>query len=293
MFEVVIGNAVISLIYAVVMLAKRKNPALSLFFLFLPVLGMGIYAIPLCVLKIRGRGIYDRETLVKRLDIEKERSAPEVEKELDVVPVEAAREMASNTEKRALLLNQLKKDMNTGYRSILPAGKDHDSESAHYVAAARMEVYRRKQAVLAECKAIWEQDLYNFQNMQNYLTELEAYIGSELLSEKEANVYKTEYCEIVELVLQTQNDVFSPEEYSCYLRYLVELGQSGKAEQCWKNMRNEVKNENAYQTMLKLYYERKDENMFYQCLEKLKKSELELSAELLKTIRYWSKRRAL
>ena len=58
-------------------------------------------------------------------------------------------------------------------------------------------------------------------------------------------------------------------------------------------MRNEVKNENAYQTMLKLYYERKDENMFYQCLEKLKKSELELSAELLKTIRYWSKRRAL
>ena len=60
MFEVVIGNAVISLIYAVVMLAKRKNPALSLFFLALPIFGMGIYAIPLCVLKIRGRGIYDR-----------------------------------------------------------------------------------------------------------------------------------------------------------------------------------------------------------------------------------------
>ena len=88
MFEVVIGNAVISLIYAVVMLAKRKNPALSLLFLALPIFGMGIYAIPLCVLKIRGRGIYDRETLVKRLDIEKERRSPEIEKELDVIPVE-------------------------------------------------------------------------------------------------------------------------------------------------------------------------------------------------------------
>lgn len=293
MFEVVIGNAVISLIYAVVMLAKRKNPVLSLFFLSLPVLGMGIYAIPLCVLKIRGRGIYDRETLVKRLDIEKERRSPEVEKELDVIPVEDAMEVSSNTEKRALLLNQLKKDMNIGYRSILPAGKDHDSESAHYVASARMEVYRRKQAVLAECKAIWEQDLYNFQNMQNYLTELAAYIGSELLSEKEANVYKTEYCGIMEFVCKEEKDVFSQEEYSCYLRYLVELGESEKAEQCWKKMSSEKKNEKAYQAMLQLYYERKDEKTFYQCLEELKQSNINLSAELLKFVRYWAKRRTL
>lgn len=293
MLEIVIGNVVISLIYVIVMLVKRKSPALSLFFLALPILGICIYAVPMWILQLSGRGRYDREMLVKRLEIEKERSAPEVEKELDVVPVEDAMEMASNTEKRALLLNQLKKDMNTGYRSILPAGKDHDSESAHYVAAARMEVYRRKQEALGECKAKWEQDLYDMEKMQDYLAELTDYIGCELLSEKEANVYKTEYCEIMELALEAQNDVFSSEEYSCYLRYLVELGQSEKAEQCWKNMRNEDKNENAYQTMLKLYYDRNDENMFYQCLEKLKKSELELSAELLKTIRYWSKRRVL
>ena len=293
MLEIVIGNGVISFMYAVVMLAKRKRPALSLFFLSLPVLGVCIYGIPFGVLKLRGRGLYDRETLVKRLEIEKERRIPEVEKELDVIPVEDAMEVSSNTEKRALLLNQLKKDMNTGYRSILPAGKDRDCESAHYVAAAKMEIYRRKQAVLAECKAIWEQDLYNFQNMQNYLTELEAYIGSELLSEKEINVYKTEYCEIVELLLEAHNDVFSPEEYSCYLRYLVELGQSEKAEQCWKNMSTEKKNEKAYQAMLQLYYERKDEKQFYQCLDELKHSNINLSAELLKLVRYWSKRRTL
>ena len=293
MFEVVIGNAVISLIYAVVMLAKRKNPVLSLFFLSLPVLGMGIYAIPLCVLKIRGRGIYDRETLVKRLDIEKERRSPEVEKELDVIPVEDAMEVSSNTEKRALLLNQLKKDMNTGYRSILPAGKDHDSESAHYVAAARMEVYRRKQEALAVRKKKWGRDLYNLKELRNYLMELEDYIGSDLLSEKEENGYKSEYCEIVEFVLRSHRENISPKEYSCYLRYLVELGESEKAEQCWENMRNEDKNENAYREMLKLYYERKDEKTFYQCVEELKKSEIELSAELLKTIRYWSKRRTL
>lgn len=291
MFEIVIGNTLVSLMYAVVMLAKRKNPAISIFFLSLPVLGICIYVIPLWMLKIRGRVLYDRETLVKRLDIERERRIPEVEKELDVVPVEDAMEIASNTEKRALLLNQLKKDMKTGYRSILPAGKDRDSESAHYVAAARMEMYRRKQASLAACKAIWEQDLYNLEKMQNYLAELADYIGSELLSEKEANVYKTEYCEIMELVLEAQNDVFSPEEYSCYLRYLVELEQSEKAEQCWWNMGVQKKNENAYQTMLQLYYKRKDEKTFYQCLEELKQSKINLSAELLKSVRYWSKRR--
>ena len=137
-------------------------------------------------------GYYDRENLVKRLEIEQERVMPAVEKELNVIPIEDAMVISSNVEKRALLLEQLKKDINANYKVILPAGSDSDSESAHYVAAARMEVYRRKQVILAAKKKEWEKERDNPDKLKAYLNEIEDALDSNRLADKEEDIYRTE-----------------------------------------------------------------------------------------------------
>ena len=234
---------------------------------------------------------YDRESFVKRYNIEREQTMPEVEKELDVVPVEDAMAISSNEEKRALLLEQLKKDLQSNYKVVLSAGSDGDSESAHYVAAAKMEVYRRKHAQLQSWKKKVKEEPGNAKILKRYLKELEEFIESELLAEREAQLYKVQYCEEFKKLEGMGENGLTKEEYGCYLTYLVDLKQYEKAQTFWKNCNQSEKNETAYRKILQMYYEMRDEQKFYQCLDSLQTSGIKLSLEGRKLLHYWAERR--
>lgn len=283
-------NTIVSILFAVKMKSEGQKAWIACFFLVFPVMGFLVYLIPLLIFRIWGIGSYDRETLVKRLDVKQESIMPAVEKELNIIPVEDAMAVSSNSEKRNLLLEQLKKDISENYKTVLVAGSDSDSESAHYVAAARMEVYRRKQSQLSVIRKEWENDKDNHEKLLCYLKELADYIESELLADKEADIYKSEYCRIVE-DCQGKEGLLSEREYSHYLSYLIGLKQHGKAEQFWEQIPEASKNESAYVAMMKMYHGNGDKDMFYKCLDELSKSEIKLSSDGLKMLRYWQERR--
>lgn len=285
-------NFIISMIIAAVMYVKKRKAWISLFFIMLPVLGIIIYFLPQLILCITESGNYDRESLVKRLEVEQEHVMPELEKELNAIPISDAMAVSNNMEKRALLLDQLKKNIFTNYKTILVAGTDSDSESVHYVAAAKMEVYRRRQNLVSVAKKAWESKADDPEKREDYLRQLEAHISSGLLAEKEAAIYKKEYCE---QIFEIQKEgVMTPENeaYSSCLEYLVDLGEYKKAEMLWKMIPAESKNEEMYDSMLKMYFVREDQTMFYQCLDELCGSKISLSPEGLNMLRYWRERRS-
>ena len=224
------------------------------------------------------------------MDIEKERVMPSVEKELDVIPVGDAMAVGSNYEKRKLLLEQLKKDIDVNYKVVLFASGDEDSESAHYVAAAKMEVDRRNQAKLIEVRKEWEQDLENDTKWKQYLCELALYIESDLLAEKEAQIYKKEYCSNVLEALEKRKTSISSVEYTKCLSYLVSLKQYEMVDNLWQQISDQDKEEESYWVILQMHHERLDKEKFYNCLDELSKSEIKLSAEGLKMLRYWKER---
>lgn len=288
---IVIINTILSIAFAIAMFSKGQKAGISIFFFVFPIMGFLIYGIPLWILKKRGVGGYDRESLVKRLDVGREAVMPVVEKELNVIPIEDAMAVSSNTEKRTLLLQQLKKDISVNYKAVLPAGNDSDSESAHYVAAAKMEVYRRKQAEVLLYKKEWEQDFDNYEKLMNYLTILSEYVDSDLLAEKESEIYKEEYCNKIEEVMIKKIELLTAEEYSCCLEYLVDLNQNDRAEFLWDSVPGEGKNEKSYITMLRMYYDLKNKEMFYKNLDELSASSIKLSSDGLKMLRRWTERR--
>ena len=114
-------NLVCSLVFTVVSAKKGQKLFLGAFFAVFPVMGFAIYFLPQSILKIQKNYAYDRESLVKRYDIEQEEAVPFIDRELNVVPIEDAMAVSSNEEKRALLLEQLKKDIHENYRVALPA----------------------------------------------------------------------------------------------------------------------------------------------------------------------------
>lgn len=282
-------NFAVSIIFLLFAVVRKQKIGLTIYFIVFPVMGFVIYYLPQWILNIRKHFSYDRESLVKRFDIEQVQSMPVVEKELNIVPIADAMAVSSNAEKRSLLLEQLKKDIHTNYKVVLPAGKDSDSESAHYVAAARMEVYRGKQEKIGRTRRQMEKEPENAECLREYLKELTGYIESDLLTEREAELYKVDYCKRLEHA-KNKNGM-TGEEYNCYVMYLVDLKRYKEAEAFWKKFMQCERNEMAYRKILQMYYDVGDKQKFYQCLDDLQKSTIRLSPEGLKILRYWTERR--
>ena len=288
LLAILVVNAMLSVCYSIFVLRKNQMMWLGLFFLTVPVLGFAIYFSAKSVLDLLPTHPYDRENLIKRYNVDRMEKDPEMERELDVIPVEDAMAVGSTREKRGLLLDQLKKDMQSNYKYILPASADSDSESAHYVAAGMMEVCRRKQLHLQELKARIQEQPDSEGLLHEYLLTLRDYMESGLITPKEAVLFKTEYCACFEEVIQ--EGTVSQGENAAYLTYLIDLHLKDKANAYWAQCPDGRKNEAAYRKMLEMYYNDANKNRFYACLDQLKASDIVLSPEGVNMVRFWSGR---
>ncbi len=269
---------------------KKQNMGVVLFFIFLPGLGFLIYFLPHWIQKLIGIEQYDRESLVKRLHIEKSQERPDMKTELDVVPVEDAMAVSENVEKRSLLLNQLKKDIYSNYKELMAAENDRDSESAHYVAAAKMEVYRTQQKQWIQIFKKYEKNPKSAPQYIKVLDTLKDFIDSNLMSVKEQEMYKKRYCDLIE-GKDMQEVVISDEQYTAYLIYLTDLKKYEKAEDFWNKSRDYVRNEICYMRMMEMFYEVRAEAKFKKCIKDLQTdATIRLSSNGLEKLRYWLKK---
>ena len=280
-------NAVGALIFFFLYLRKGQKAFLALFFLALPVLGFVLYFVVLGMGRIRNRKIYDRDSLVGRSNVEKSLLRPDMEKELDIVPVEDAMAVESNEEKRKFFLNELKKDLYRNYREILPAGRDRDSESAHYVASARMEVYRNLYDKIREGVEEYSKDSKSAEKLSSLLFRIADLANSGLLSKGENEIYKKKYCDIFAMTSESLKKQFEWREFEQQIIFLVDLKRFEEAEHVWKKMAKGNRTEKGYARMLELYYEQKDRQEFHRVLDELRGSGIVLSPDGMNMVRFW------
>lgn len=288
---ILVVNLLCALLYAVVKIVRKENPWTAVLFLFLPVLGFIIYFLPRLFLRLLGHEQYDRDSFVRRFQIERMATHPNVAEELSVVPVEDAMAVSANADKRALLLNQLKKDTGSSYRVLLAAENDQDSESAHYVAAAKMEAGRLLQQRWTESSDAYISDPENQENYHEACTALREIIASGVLSPRETKLYQNKYCGLILEQQERDPDVIQQLEYESYLCYLVDLDEHEQAIRFWEEHLEQVKSEVAYMKMLELFYKISDHRRFLACLRQLQADrDVRLSTQGLERLRYWKAR---
>ena len=291
LMALLIGNLIAAVCYAVVKAVRKEGAGVTVFFLFLPVLGFVLYFLPRILGRLFGQGKYDRESLVGRNSIKKMEEHPNMEEELNVVPVEDAMAINENREKRALLLRQLKKDISENYKALLAAEKDEDSESVHYVAATKMEVYRVLHQRWLECSRAYEQDQEDSEKFREVCEALRKLIESQVLSGREQEIYRKKYCSLMEAQVLIDESVLLDLDYEKWMAYLIELERFQAAEQLWDQRRDRLKNENSYMKMTELFYRRREKKKFHACIAELQKDrQIRLSAQGLERVRYWMQR---
>lgn len=275
---------------------NRSKLFLSLFFLFLPLIGFIIYIVSLFLIKYLNSKLYDRLSLVNRYKSEEEIHSPDVNKELNIIPINDAMVIANTFEKRKLMLEQLKKDIHVNYKNILDASDDKDSETAHYVASVKMEVYNKLNLDLQKAIKMYE-DGKNVNSKEidisathSLLSALINVIESKLLSESELSLYIIKYCDLVEEELLTISEKINTEiikfldkfiTYSVYIKRYVNVITT------FNRIPKKHRNERMYIQILKMYYDTNQEDNFKKIFNDLRNSSIPLSSEGLELVRFW------
>lgn len=287
-----VANALLSLAYLVVKAGRKELGSVALLFLFLPGLGFLLFFLPYLVQRVlRAVGIDRDAILVQVHDIDAAPEHPNLREELDVVPVADAVAVSENRDKRSLLLQQLRRDLKDTYKLLQAAEQDEDSESVHYVAAAKMEVYRLHQQYWLGCRKDYEEDPTNVENYHDALGALNAILDSNVYSAREENVYRKRFCMIVAAQIARDESVVTEDEYERYLRYLIDLENYGAAEHLWETSADRMRSEATYTYMLKMFYSLGQRAKFQACLNDLRRNkQVRLSSQGLEQLRYWSDR---
>lgn len=287
-------NFALTALYAVIKGIRREGAGVAAFFIFLPGLGFIIYFLPgLLRIFLERVGIDQEAILTHVFKIDRQPEHPDVREALNVVPVEDAMAVSGNTEKRALLLKQLKKNLKENYKILLAAERDEDSESAHYVAAAKMEIYRLGQTRWLECRRDYEQEPDNPEKYHMACEVLTEMLASGVLSAREQSIYRKRLCDLVQGQIDAGESEVSQREYEEYLSSLVELGRYTDAELLWQRYADRIRSEAAYRDMLKMFYQVGERQKFENILDDLcKNKQIRLSPKGLEQLRYWTRRLA-
>ena len=288
------ANTALAVLYAIVKLVRREGAGAVVYFLFLPGLGFIIYFLPWLLQTFWERMGVDREAiLIHAYEVDLQPEHPDVREALNVVPVEDAMAVSGNEEKRSLLLKQLKKDLTENYRLLLAAEEDDDSESAHYAAVAKTEIYRLHQTRWLECRRDYAQDPDDPEKYHTVCTALIEMLASGILSSREQSAYQKRLCGLVQRQIDIGEGEVSQREYEEYLSALVALGQYEDARLLWQKYADRMRSEAAYQNMLKMFYQAGNRQEFEAILEDLRKNrQIRLSPKGLEQLRYWTGRLA-
>ena len=287
-------NFALSVLYIVIKRVRREGAGTVVYFIFLPGLGFLIYFLPGLLQAFWERIGVDREAiLIHAFEVDLQPEHPNVREALNVVPVEDAMAISANEEKRDLLLKQLKKDLTENYRVLLAAEWDEDSESAHYAAVAKTEIYRLHQTRWLECRRDYAQEPGDPERYHAACEALIDMLASGILSSREQSAYQKRLCELVHRQLDAEEGEVSQREYEEYLNSLVELGRYADAERLWQEHAERMRSEATYHSMLNMFYRTGARQKFEELLDDLcKNRQVRLSSKGLEQLRYWRDRLA-
>ena len=247
-----------------------------------------------CVVLVLAHGLY--QTLFER-DIDREAvsfsknrvkiyTLPEEERELNIVPVNETLAVSDIGMQRTLILNVLKDYSEQSLATMSDALSSQDSEVSHYAASALMDA-------ISEFRATAQNLLYAIEKNEDDI-EVKIvcfqYINNALLKNFLPEVERKSYIyalnEVLRKMFYQDKEKVKPEYYETMVYFLLQLHDFTLAH-IWCELLSEYHKHTLsyYKAMLQLLYEEKNTSLFFDTVEKLKRSDVKIDGETLDLIR--------
>ena len=228
------------------------------------------------------------------VEFSKKRHVPRVkadeERERNIVAVEEAIVVSDQEKKRINMLNVLLGETEESYSAIALALDSDDSEVAHYAASflqSKMDTFREK--VRKTRQKIAESDIHE-EECQEQVLELIKYMNHMLKQKVFTRVEQVDFVaqmeQLCETLFQNARDRMTQECYESIMGRIMELQEYDKAELWGNRFREQYPDLLASYTLrLKLYFETKEKDKFFEVLDQLRASPVVVDNKTLELIR--------
>ena len=287
-------NLIAALIVCFAFLRRDKQKAIAylLIFIAIPILGLVLFGLVAWIFSFKKKkeNEYDLSDLMTFQSAKKYFFRPNMDEELNFVSVEESIQVSNTQEKRILVRNILKKDIDQYSKSVLSALKDNDSETTHYAASAIMEVFRKMTLGLDQIETEFKESPDDMEIAQVFASALAGYIESGILSKRDREQSVQKYLAVVDRIYAQQPELLTDQDYIRQSDFYAETGDLASAEIWAKSAMEFHKQEDTYMNMLKICYLAQDKSKFDSVLTDLRHSPVVLSEQSLDRLRFWIER---
>ncbi|WP_310832545.1 hypothetical protein [Paenibacillus pedocola] len=211
----------------------------------------------------------------------------DIDKEVNVVPLEEALLVGDLSNRRRTMIDLLNQDA-TDYLEVLRlAVANEDTETSHYAVSALVEIKRKLNRSIQRLSVRYESSRDDAGFLNGYAEVLRNYIRSGFLDTGTLERLKYDLAEVLQYLIEADPGAFSIYEEKAGIE--LELGNFAAAERVALQFEERFPDrEEPYLLLMKLYHTSRSPVLFQDALLRLKQSSARLSSDGLKFVRYWS-----
>lgn len=214
---------------------------------------------------------------------------PDMESEINLVPMEEAILIDDKENLRQLLLTVLRGDISKSINAVTKALNSSDSEASHYAASAIMDINNEFQNTLQKFHAQLEATPDDKEVNQLFIEYLIKMLNTNFLSDMELKTYVYTLSQTCQHVFDFDKSYMKAGYYSNLIKLLVRIGDIQAAHLWVPRLLSEYPEEmESYRCILRFYYSIQDKENFFHHLERLKRSDVSIDKDLLDLIRIYS-----
>lgn len=265
---------------------KRENRVIkAIIITFIPVLG---YALSYLLFK-RSNNI-QQESSWESNEVFLFSSFPsskiDVEREINVIPLQEVLLSNDNHHKRSMLIDSLK-DGTNNIDILYKATKSDDTETAHYAAIAIMEIQKKFVTSLHGLIKRIEENPTDYEVMDRYAETLEKYVDSNMVDQETKMKYRLQLSELLERLLESpiRCKKHFVEKINCDL----EIGDMVKSQFYSQMFMDDFPDDEVpYLLAMKVSYTMQNTKKLYEIMNKLKRRPIQLSPTGINALHFWS-----
>lgn len=210
----------------------------------------------------------------------------DIEKEINLVPIQEALLLNDNKIKRTLLIHSLKENVVHNPQVLEMALENEDSETSHYAATAIMELKRKLLNRIQELEEQLAAKPDDPGTLSTYAEVIQQYLKSGFLDEGTCTQYQTLLSKVLERILESGNG--SQQHYIEKINVDLEFHDYKKASlYSEKFLESHRDDEMAYIMAMKLHYTLRNPSRLQSVVSLLRKQPVRLTPQGLNIIRFW------
>ncbi|SCW78220.1 hypothetical protein SAMN04487970_104616 [Paenibacillus tianmuensis] len=211
----------------------------------------------------------------------------ETEKEMNVVPLEEALLINDLTTRRKVVIDLLKQDSLQYLEVLRMAVNNEDTETSHYAVSAIVEVKRKLMLTMQELSVKYEENKNDPYLLRSYADVLRGFMRSGFLDERTLTMHIRTYISVLDRLIKLEPA--SADAYVEKLNAELELNDYTAAEHTAQQYLEQFPlHEEAYLTLMKVYFSVGSSEQLKRTLEALKQSSIRLSNQGITMVRFWS-----